>query len=420
MIPNYIHTVAQRFLKYVTIDTQSDAKSTTVPSTNKQKNLSNLLATELQTLGLQDAHADDFGYVYATIPSNVQHKVPTICFCSHVDTTSDCSGENVQPILHTNYQGKEIILPDDPTQILNTTKYPYLLNHIGEDIITASGKTLLGADDKSGVAIIMDLANYLVTNPQIQHGTIKILFTPDEEIGKGADNIDFKKLDADFGYTLDGGDIATYSDATFSANFFTITIHGVSAHPGDAKNKMVNAIKIASEIIAALPKNNLAPEVTEGFEGFVHPLNLNGTAEKATIEFLIRSFVTNDLTEYQNLLQQTTHQVLKNYPEASVDFSVVEQYRNMKEKIDEHPELIQNLLKAYEKCHLSPKNEAIRGGTDGSRMSFMGLPSPNIFTGMQNIHSRTEWIGVKDMKKSVQVLSELVQIWSNQLNNSAN
>lgn len=411
MIVNYTHTVANRFLKYVTIDTQSDAKSTSIPSTLKQKNLSNILAKELQEIGLQDAHADDFGYVYATIPSNLNDEVPTICFCSHIDTTSDCSGENVKPIVHDNYQGQTIILPDDKTQILDPKEYPYLLNHIGGDIITASGKTLLGADDKSGVAIIMDVANYLVTNPQVKHGTIKILFTPDEEIGKGADNINFKKLAADFAYTLDGGNLATYSDATFSANYFTITIHGVSAHPGDAKNKMVNAIKIASEIITALPKEILAPEVTEGFEGFVHPLNFNGTAEKATIDFLIRSFVTPDLEVYQEQLKSITQKVLTNYPKASVEYNIVEQYRNMKEKIDEHPALVTNLLKAFENCNLKPINEAIRGGTDGSRMSFMGLPTPNIFTGMQNIHSRTEWIGVKDMEKSVQVLSELVQIW---------
>jgi len=412
MILNYNHTVKQRFLNYVAIDTQSDAKSKTIPSTSKQKNLSVLLAKELLEMGLQDAHSDEMGYVYATIPSNINSVVPTICFCSHIDTTSDCSGENVQPIVHKNYQGQDIILPKDASQVLTTTKYPYLLNHIGQDIITASGDTLLGADDKSGVAIIMDLANYLITNPTIKHGTIKILFTPDEEIGKGSDNIDFTKLAADFGYTLDGGNIATYSDATFSANYFTITIHGVSAHPGDAKNKMVNAIKIGSEIIASLPKESLAPEVTEGFEGFVHPLNFNGTAEKTILEFLIRSFVTSDLEIFQEKLKTITNEILVKYPKASVQFEVVEQYRNMKEKIDEFPELIGNLLKAFEKCKLTPINEAIRGGTDGSRMSFMGLPSPNIFTGMQNVHSRTEWIGVKDMEKSVQVLSELVQVWA--------
>ena len=411
MLSNYNHTVTEKFLRYVTIDTQSNPQSTTNPSTEKQKDLSILLAKELVAIGLADAHTDEFGYVYATIPSNTAKQVPVICFCSHVDTAPDCSGTNVKPILHKNYTGADIILPDDTTQVITTSKYPYLNKHIGKDIITASGLTLLGSDDKSGVAIIMDMANYLTTNPQVKHGTIKILFTPDEEIGMGTAKLDLQKLGAQFGYTLDGGEVATFEDETFSADAVTITINGVISHPGYAKNIMVNALKVVGEIAAALPKNEWSPETTDKREGFVHPVRIEGLAEKASIEFIIRDFETTKLAEYENRLKLIAEQVVANYSKATMEFIVKEQYRNMKEILDQHPQVAANAIAAYQRVGLTVVKEPIRGGTDGSRLSFLGLPCPNIFTGMQAIHSKHEWVGVSDMEKAVEVLVEVVKVW---------
>jgi len=416
MLSNYQHTVTERFLRYVQIDTQSNSLSNTFPSTEKQKNLSQLLAKELLEIGLEDAEADEFGYVYATIPSNTLKQVPTICFCSHIDTTSDCSGENVKPILHQDYQGQDIILPDDITQIISPFKYPYLNNFIGKDIITASGLTLLGADDKSGIAVIMDLANYLTKNPSIQHGTIKVLFTPDEEIGMGTAKLDMKKLNADFGYTLDSGELGCFEDETFSADAVTITITGVSTHPGAAKGVMINAVKVIADIVAALPKDTWSPETTEKREGFVHPLRIDGIAEKASIDFIIRSFETSELAKYEERLKAIAEKVIADYPNAVMNFEVKEQYRNMKEILDQHPQVVTNAITAFERVGLKVIKEPIRGGTDGSRLSFMGLPCPNIFTGMQAIHSKYEWIGISDMEKSVETLVELVKVWEEKSN----
>jgi len=411
MMKDYSFTVAERFIRYVQIDTQSDPQSNTSPTTEKQKNLSSLLAEELWTIGLTDAHTDEFGYVYTTIPSNTDKQVPVICFCSHVDTAPDCSGTNVKPILHKNYNGEDIVLPDDKAQVISVKDYPYLKEHIGHDIITASGLTLLGADDKAGVAIIMDLANYLVTHPDVKHGTIKILFTPDEEVGKGTANLDLKKLGANYAYTLDGGEAGTFEDETFSADGIKIIINGVIAHPGYAKDKMINALKIAGEILAALPKNEFNPETTSGREGFVHPVAVNGIAEKATIEFIVRDFETINLSKHEARLRATADNVIKDYPKASLQFEVYEQYRNMKEVLDKNPQVVDNAKEAYKRAGLEVRNEPIRGGTDGSRLSFMGLPCPNIFAGMQAIHSRHEWVGVKDLEKAMEVLVELVQVW---------
>lgn len=410
MLHNYKHTVAERFLRYVQIDTQSNALSNTHPSTEKQKDLSHLLAKELQEIGII-AEADEFGYVYGTISANTHKSVPIICFCSHVDTTSDCSGTNVKPIVHKNYQGQDIVLPDDTTQIISPAKYPYLNNFIGKDIITASGLTLLGADDKSGVAIIMDMANYLIKNPEIKHGTIKILFTPDEEIGMGTAKLDIKKLGADFGYTLDSGELGCFEDETFSADAVSITITGVSAHPGAAKGIMVNAVKVIADIIAALPKDSWSPETTEQRQGFVHPLRIDGIAEKASVDFIIRSFETADLAQYEERLKTIATKVVAQYPNAVMNFEIKEQYRNMKEVLDKHPQVVKNAIEAYERLGLQVIKEPIRGGTDGSRLSFMGLPCPNIFTGMQAIHSKHEWVGISDMEKSVETLVELVKVW---------
>lgn len=407
----YIFTAAERFMRYATIDTQSDPQSNTHPSTEKQKNLSRILAEELLVIGVTDAETDEFGYVYATIPSNTDKHVPVICFCSHVDTAPDCSGSNVKPILHKKYSGEDIVLPDDALQVISTKDYPYLKEHIGQDIITASGLTLLGGDDKSGVAIIMDMANYLIKHPYVKHGTIKILFTPDEEVGKGTAKLDLAKLGADFAYTLDGGEAGTFEDETFSADGVRIIIHGVIAHPGYAKNKLVNALKIAGEILAALPKNELAPEVTDGREGFIHPVAVNGIAEKTVIEFIVRDFATEKLANRESFLKSIAENVLRSFPKATMQFEVWEQYRNMKEILDQYPQVAAYAKEAYERTGLKVRSEPIRGGTDGSRLSFMGLPCPNIFTGMQAIHSKHEWIGVNDMEKAVRVLIELAGVW---------
>ncbi|CAN5787995.1 peptidase T [soil metagenome] len=408
---DYAFTAAERFMRYVQVDTQSDPASDKHPTTEKQKDLSKILAEELLAIGLEDAHTDEYGYVYASISSNTDKKVPLICFCSHVDTAPDCSGTNVKPILYKNYSGADIVLPDDPTQIISTKEYAYLEKHIGHDIITASGLTLLGSDDKAGVAIIMDMANYLISHPQIKHGTIKILFTPDEEVGQGTAKLDLKKLGADYAYTLDGGEAGTFEDETFSADGARITVHGVIAHPGYAKDKLVNALKIVGEILVALPKDEFSPETTNGREGFVHPAAINGIAEKATIEFIVRDFITANLAKYESRLKAIAEEVLAKHPKATMQFEVWEQYRNMKEILDQHKHVSTYAAEAYKRAGLHVVNAPIRGGTDGSRLSFMGLPCPNIFTGMQAIHSKHEWVGVKDMEQSVEVLVNLVQVW---------
>lgn len=411
MFDKYKFSCVERFLHYVTIDTQSNPQSITSPSTEKQKNLSRLLVDELLEIGVTDAHVDNFGYLYATIPSNTTKNVPVICFCSHVDTAPDCSGTNVNPILHENYDGKDIILPNDTTQVLSTNEFKYLKEHIGNSIITASGNTLLGADDKAGVAEIMDMANFIMTHKEVKHGTIKILFTPDEEIGKGTANLDMNKLAAHYGYTLDGGELGHLEDETFSADAVVITVHGVIAHPGYAKGSLVNAIKIAGEIIDALPKTEFSPETTEKREGFVHPVRIEGLAEKATVEFIVRDFTREGLKANAERLLKIAEGVIEKHPKARIESKISEQYRNMKEVLDEHPQVVKYAEEAYSRSNVTIHKQSIRGGTDGSRLSFMGLPCPNLFTGMQGIHSKKEWIGVRDMKKAVEVMVNLVQVW---------
>lgn len=411
MFEDYAFTAAERFLRYVTIDTQSDPQSVSFPTTGKQRDLGKLLAEELQQIGLTDAHMDEWGYVYATIPSNTDKQVPVICFCSHVDTAPDCSGAGVRPLVHKNYQGQDIVLPDDPAQVLKTIDYPYLQTKTGDDIITASGTTLLGSDDKSGVAEIMDLANFLVTHPEVKHGTIKILFTPDEEVGKGTAKVDMEKLGAEYGYTLDGGDAGSLEDETFSADGVRLVIHGVIAHPGYAKGKMINAMKIAGHILDALPKDRLSPESTEGRRGFIHPVHIEGIAETCTIDFIIRDFETPGLKKKEDFLRTLVEETMRVHPNASFEFLVSEQYRNMKEVLSLHPQVTEYAKEAIQRAGLEVKMESIRGGTDGSRLSFMGLPCPNLFTGMQGIHSKLEHISVQDMNKAVETLVHLVQVW---------
>ena len=413
---NISDTVTDRFLRYTAIDTQSDPSSTTCPSTEKQKNLGRLLVSELLEMGISDAHLDDFGYVYASIPAYTEKQVPVICFCSHMDTSPDCSGENVKAIVHQNYQGQDIILPDDSTQIISMNDHPDLKNQIGNDLITASGLTLLGADNKAGIAEIMDAAQFLINHPEIKHGTIKILFTPDEEIGRGVDHVDIKKLGADFAYTIDGESAGSIENETFSANGVKVIIHGISAHPGFAKNKMESAIKIASAIISLLPKATLAPESSSDLEGFIHPVSISGSVEVAEIEFIIRDFNTESLKSHELVLEQTIQQVIKAYPNSSYEFSVEEQYRNMKSVLDRYPQLTQLGIEAIERTGLKAKLQRIRGGTDGSRLSFMGLPCPNIFAGEHAFHSKQEWVSIQDMQKAVQTLVNLAIIWEEKSN----
>ena len=410
MFENYKFTASERFLRYVQVDTQSDPQSSTNPTTAKQKDLSKILAEELKAMGIADAHMDEWGYVYATISSTTDKKIPVVCFCAHVDTAPDCSGTNVKPLVHRNYQGQDIVLPDDKTQVLRLSEYPYLKTQMGNDIITASGTTLLGSDDKAGVAEIMDLANFLMTNKGVKHGEIKILFTPDEEVGKGTAKVDLKKLGADFGYTLDGGEAGSLEDETFSADGVQVIIHGVIAHPGYAKDKMINAMKIAGEILAALPKDRLSPESTEGKRGFIHPVRLEGSAEKCTIDFIIRDFETEGLAKKEDYLRTQIEERMRTYPNASFEFHVTEQYRNMKEILDVNTQVVEYAKEAIARTGLKLKMESIRGGTDGSKLSFMGLPCPNLFAGEQAIHSKLEFISVQDMNKAVETMVHLVMV----------
>ena len=410
MFQEYSFTAAERFMRYVQVDTQSDPQSSASPTTEKQKDLGRLLAAELKEMGIEDAHMDDYGYVYATIPATTDKKIPVICFCAHVDTAPDCSGTGVKPILHRDYQRQDIVLPDDPSQVLRVSDYPYLQKLTGHDLITASGTTLLGSDDKAGVAEIMDLAAFLMKNKQVKHGTVKILFTPDEEVGKGTANVDLQKLGADFGYTLDGGEAGSLEDETFSADGVQVVIHGVIAHPGYAKDKMINAMKIAGEILAALPKDRLSPESTEGKRGFIHPVRVEGIAEKCSIDFIIRDFDTEGLKKKEDYLRTQIEERMRIYPKASFEFNVTEQYRNMKEVLDVHPHVVDFAKEAIARAGLELKMESIRGGTDGSRLSFMGLPCPNLFAGEQAIHSKLEFISVQDMNKAVETMVHLVMI----------
>lgn len=407
---DYTFTASERFIRYVQIDTQSDPLSPTCPSTEKQKNLSRLLVEELKQMGIKDAEMDAHGYVYATIESNSNKKVPTLCFCSHVDTAPDCSGTNVKPQVHKNYQGGDIVLPGDTSQVIRESEHPELKTQKGNDIITTDGNTLLGADDKAGVAEIMDAAHFLMTHPEVKHGKVRILFTPDEEIGRGADKADMKKLGADFGYTLDGGSVGTLENETFSADGVTITIKGFSTHPGYAKDKMQHAIKIGAEIINRIPKDK-TPETTEKKQPFIHPTSFNGGLEEAELKFIVRAFDTQTLHALEEELRKITTGVLMNYSKSSYEFKVVEQYRNMREVLDKHPQVVDNAIEAIKRTGVTPVLDSIRGGTDGSRFSYMGLPCANLYAGEHGIHSKQEWVSVQDMNKAVETIVQLCNIW---------
>lgn len=405
------HTATERFLHYVTIDTQSDPDSPSCPSTEKQKNLGKVLVKELQDMGLNDAHLDEHGYVYATIPANTDKKVPVICFCSHMDTSPDCSGEGVKPIVHRNYQGQDLVLPDDKSVVIRKSEHPDLKDQIGNDIITASGTTLLGADNKAGVAAIMSAANILLKNKQFKHGKIRILFTPDEEIGRGVDKVDMKKLGAKFGYTIDGETAGSIENETFSADGAVITIHGVSAHPGFAKGKMESALKIAARIVAKFP-DKLSPEHTEGKQGFIHPVQIEGNIEKATIKLILRDFTEAGLKRHAKTVQRIIDGALKPFPNSRAELKISEQYRNMGKVLRRHPQVVANAIEALKRAGFpNPIQSSIRGGTDGSRLSFMGLPCPNLFAGEHAFHSKQEWVSVQDMEKAAETIVHLAQVW---------
>lgn len=401
-----------RFLSYVKIDTQSDPKSQTYPSTSKQLDLSRKLVDELKVLGMQEIELTQDGYVMATLPANTDKNVPVIGLIAHVDSSPDVSGKNVNPVIHKNYDGKDIILPKDSSVVISPHDNPDLKGMVGFDIITTDGTTLLGADDKSGVAEIMGAMQYLIENPDIKHGKIRIAFTVDEEIGAGVAHFDVKHFGAQYAYTIDGGAAGEVEDETFSADAAEIKVFGVNVHPGYAKNKMINSVKIASELLEMLPKHTLSPETTEDREGYVHPHVIKGNVEETIIEFLIRDFTVDGLKEKSEYLQKLCTDLSEKHAPARVEITFKEYYRNMKYKIDEHPQVVEYALEAVERTGLEPRKSLIRGGTDGSKLSYMGLPTPNIFTGGHNFHSKKEWIAVQDMQKAVETIVHLVQIWA--------
>ncbi|MCX8056745.1 MAG: peptidase T [Ignavibacteria bacterium] len=405
------YTVVERFLRYVKYDTQSSEDSSTFPSTEKQKILGQVLAEELKEIGMQNVELDEFGYVYAELPSNSDKDVPPIGFLAHMDTSPEVSGANVNPIIHKNYDGGKIVLPADPTQVIDPEEHPDLKEQIGNDIITADGTTLLGADNKAGLAEIVDAMRYLIQHPEIKHGPIKVCFTPDEEVGRGTEKIRLDRFGAKYAYTVDGESLGEIENETFCADTVILTIQGFNCHPGYAKNKLVNAIKIAAYFIENLPKDKLSPETTEGREGYIHPYIITGGVDVITIKILIRDFEEAGLKEKENYLKDLAEKIISKYPKASFKFEVQESYRNMRYVLDQHPQVVQYALEAVERAGIKPKLNIIRGGTDGSRLSYMGLPCPNIFAGEHAFHSRLEWISVQDMQKAVDVIVNLCQIW---------
>ena len=404
-------SIIDRFFRYARIDTQSNPDSNDQPSTARQLDLSRLLLEELKSMGLTEAEIDQHGYVYASIPSNSDKIVPVICFCAHVDTSPDCKASDVKPLLHKNYSGEDIILPDDPEQTIRTSEHPYLLEKIGQDVITASGYTLLGADDKAGITVIMELASWFLKHPEIKHGKIRILFTPDEEIGRGVNKLDMKKLEADYGYTLDGPELGSFEEETFSADGMNFTFYGISAHPGHAKDKLVNAVKIASAFIDELPSDEFSPETTDGRYGFVHPVRMEGSPEKMRVDFIIRDFNTEKLRAYEEYLIDKATDIIKKFPGGTFEYHIKEQYRNMKEILKLHPEVSEYARQAIQRAGIEIRESAARGGTDGSRLSFMGLPCPNIFTGEMAFHGKQEYVCVQDMEKSIETIIQLSRIW---------
>jgi tripeptide aminopeptidase len=403
----------ERFLRYVTFDTRADESSKTVPSTPGQLVLQRQLVSELQAMGVADAAVDEHGYVMATIPATTDRDVPVIGFVAHVDTSPEMPGAGVRPIVHPRYDGGDIVLPDDPTAILRASDNPALAARLGDDIVTASGLTLLGADDKAGVAEIMAAAEYLMAHPEIPHGVVRIAFTPDEEIGRGADHFDVSRFGAVCAYTLDGGSRGELEFESFSADALIVTFRGFNTHPGYAKGRMVNAIKLAAEFITRLPKHGLSPETTDGLEGYVHPYQMQASVDQTSVKVLLRDFSTPGLREQQALVERLAREVAAPIQGTQVEFAVEESYRNMREVLEQHPQVVEHAREAMRRAGITPIERPIRGGTDGSRLSFMGLPTPNLFAGEHNFHSRLEWVSAQDMDKAVEVIVRLCEVWSN-------
>lgn len=402
----------ERFLEYVKFDTQSNEDSNTFPSTPGQEVFLRHLFGELKSLGLEDVTMDEHGYVFATVPSTSSKKdVPVIGFLAHVDTSPEMSGKDVKPIIHRDYQGQDLVFPDDPEALIAFDDNPHLANQLGNDIITASGTTLLGADNKAGVAEIIAAVEYLLNHPEITHGPVRIGFTPDEEVGNGTKYFDVDRFAAHCAYTMDGETLGELQVETFSADSITITFHGFNTHPGFAKGRMLNAIKLAADFITRLPGDGLSPETTAAYEGFVHPYMMESSVECTSVKMLVRDFETAKLEEMERLVEELAFETVADHPGSHVEVKVEQSYRNMKEVLDRHPDVVENACEAYRRAGLEPMVEPIRGGTDGSRLSFMGLPTPNLFAGEHNFHSRYEWISTHDMHKAVEVIIELCQVW---------
>ena len=403
----------ERFLRYVAIDTRSDERSSTAPSTPGQLVLLRQLVSELHGIGATDAVLDEHGYVMATLPATTASAdIPVIGFIAHVDTSPEMPGAGVRPIVHHAYDGRDIVLPDDPAVVLRLDENPALAAQIGNDIVTASGLTLLGADDKAGVAEIMEAAAYLLAHPEIPRGTVRIGFTPDEEIGRGADRFDVARFGAKYAYTVDGGSRGELECESFSADAITVTFKGFNTHPGYAKGRMVNAIRLAADFIARLPRQELSPETTDGYEGYLHPYQLDAAVDRTTVKLLVRDFVTPGLAEKEALVERLAREIVAGEPRGSVEFRIDQSYRNMREVLDRHPDVIARAREAIRRAGLKPIERPIRGGTDGSKLSFMGLPTPNLFAGEHNFHSRLEWVSAQDMDKAVEVLVHLTRIWA--------
>jgi tripeptide aminopeptidase len=378
----------------------------------KQFDLLRLLVEELRAVGLKDVTIDDYGYVFATIPAtSSKADVPVIGFIAHVDTSPEMSGGDVRPIVHRNYRGQDLVLPDDPSVVLRAAENPALAEQVGNDIVTASGLTLLGADNKAGVAEIVAAAEYLVGHPEIPHGPIRIGFTPDEEVGAGTRYFDVGRFGASYAYTMDAGVRGEVETESFSADAITVSFRGRNTHPGYAKGRMVNAIKVAADFITRLPRGSLSPETTENYEGFVHPYGVNASVETTAVRLLVRDFQVSGLHEKEVFVRRLAEETITNWPGASFDTTIEESYRNLKEVLDQHPHVVEYAREAIRRCGLEVREHPIRGGTDGCRLSFMGLPTPNLFAGEQNFHSRLEWVSAQDMEKAVEVIVELARVW---------
>lgn len=406
-----MNPLLDRFLRYVRVGTPADEKATTYPSSPGQLELGRMLAAELRAMGLADAEQDAHGIVMATIPATVGHRAPTIAWIAHVDTSPETSGYGVKPVVHANYDGKDIMLPGDPTKVIRVADNPDLKRLQGRTIVTTDGTTLLGGDDKAGVAVIMEAAAELVRRPEVPHGPIRVCFTCDEEIGKGVDHVDLKKLGADVGYTLDGSGVGDIDLETFSADLATVTITGTNIHPAIAKGKMVNAVRLAGLFLERLPRLVQAPEVTEKREGFLHPYTIEGGVAKVVIRVLLRDFDTPALAVRAELLRTVASTIVAEYPTATIDVAVTKQYRNMADGLVKEPRAVAFAQEAMRRAGVEPKLEIVRGGTDGSRLTELGLPTPNLSTGEHNIHSPLEWTCVEEMATAVRMLVELAQVW---------